>query len=147
MWPSACDIHMNLWSGTLAAVVSEEQYCSTSISSCLSNDNRSAKTHPLSEVVLHVQVHSSDKPRLWNMTKDVIIACSLCGEYLNSVFSFFLSFLHTLFLPTHCPGFCNGSCQHVIRTCNLERLSCACIDVLYSLRASQFQKIHVDSVQ
>lgn len=28
-----------------------------------------------------MQVHSSDKPRLWNMTKDVVIACSLCGEY------------------------------------------------------------------
>ncbi|KAL3158516.1 hypothetical protein ABBQ38_010745 [Trebouxia sp. C0009 RCD-2024] len=25
------------------------------------------------------KVHSSDKPRLWNMNKDVIIACALCG--------------------------------------------------------------------
>ena len=27
-----------------------------------------------------VQVHSSDKPRLWNMTKDIVIACALCGK-------------------------------------------------------------------
>ena len=26
------------------------------------------------------QVHSSNKPRLWNMNKDVIIACALCGK-------------------------------------------------------------------
>ena len=31
-------------------------------------------------IVACTQVHSSNKPRLWNMNKDVIIACALCGK-------------------------------------------------------------------